>query len=141
MEFHVHAQSRILLYNTTSLPHIWSMYILDPLNLLKIRCVSVMMGWSGARPSYQRLKQETVLDHEGARKRSWKKCRMRRKVRVKMVRCKNLVGMKIEWRKIWVRLKESRTHFGYLFAGNYLFTQINPTPLINHRTTPLVAYS
>jgi hypothetical protein len=27
------------------------------------------------------------------------------------------------------RLKEGQAHFGDLFAGNYLFMQVNPTPL------------
>lgn len=33
------------------------------------------------------------------------------------------------WIKVWKRLKESRSHMGDLFAGNYLFMQVSPTPL------------
>jgi len=46
------------------------------------------------------------------------------------------------WRRVWMmkkvmlmcakvkkRFKEGQGHFGELFAGNYLFTQINPTSL------------
>ncbi|CAJ1947496.1 unnamed protein product [Sphenostylis stenocarpa] len=46
------------------------------------------------------------------------------------------------WRRVWMvrkvmlvcakvkrRLKEGQGHFGDLFAGNYVFTQINPTSL------------
>ena len=31
--------------------------------------------------------------------------------------------------KVKKRFKEGQGHFGELFAGNYLFTQINPTSL------------
>ncbi|KAH0697659.1 hypothetical protein KY290_015540 [Solanum tuberosum] len=31
--------------------------------------------------------------------------------------------------KILKRLKESQSHFGDLFAGNYMFMQVSPTPL------------
>ncbi|KAK3413111.1 hypothetical protein EUGRSUZ_I01721 [Eucalyptus grandis] len=31
--------------------------------------------------------------------------------------------------KVLRRLKESQSHFGDLFAGNYLFLQVNPTPV------------
>ncbi|KAK7364836.1 hypothetical protein VNO80_13580 [Phaseolus coccineus] len=57
---------------------------------------------------------------------------LRRRFRVK-------VG---SWRRVWMikkmmlvcskvkkRFKEGHGHFGELFAGNYLFTQINPTSL------------
>lgn len=44
---------------------------------------------------------------------------MRRKARVVMASI----------RKVLKRLKESQSHFGDLFAGNYLFLQVTPTPL------------
>lgn len=33
------------------------------------------------------------------------------------------------WSKIVKRLKESQSHFGDLFAGNYLFMQVTPASL------------
>lgn len=69
------------------------------------------------------------------RPKKWGRLRgvpLRRRLRVKMA----------SWRKIWMikkvmlvcakvkrRFKEGHGHFGDLFAGNYLFTQINPTSL------------
>lgn len=96
------------------------------------------MASPSADISYQRLKQEILSDNEGETKRSWKNSRPRRvrvarKVRVKIPRCKNLLGRKISlvklvWSKICKRMKESQSNFGDLFAGNYLFTQVTPTP-------------
>lgn len=37
--------------------------------------------------------------------------------------------VKIGVLKILKRLKESQSHFGDLFAGNYLFMQVNPSSL------------
>ncbi|GAV84444.1 hypothetical protein CFOL_v3_27888 [Cephalotus follicularis] len=45
--------------------------------------------------------------------------KLRRKVRLFRVSCA----------KVLKRLKESQAHFGDLFAGNYLFMQVNPTSL------------
>ena len=69
------------------------------------------------------------------RPKKWGRLRgvpLRRRLRVK-------VG---SWRKVWMmkkvmllcskvkrRFKEGHGHFGDLFAGNYVFTQINPTSL------------
>ncbi|CAA0824525.1 Unknown protein [Striga hermonthica] len=105
---------------------------------------------TSAKPSYQRLKHETWFEHEHEdhryyngflekvvrRSRSSRlgKFRIRRKLRVKspslrrFVRRKTRV-VKFAWRKVYERLKESRSHFGDLFAGNYLFMQVTPTPL------------
>ncbi|GER29521.1 glycogen synthase [Striga asiatica] len=99
-----------------------------------------------ANPSYQRLKHESWFDHEQEDHRYYngflekvvrrsrssrlgKKFRIRRKLRVKspslrrFVRRKTRV-VKFAWRKVYERLKESRSHFGDLFAGNYLFMQV-----------------
>ncbi|KAL8043714.1 hypothetical protein ABFX02_08G003200 [Erythranthe guttata] len=37
--------------------------------------------------------------------------------------------VKLGLNKVYKRLKESQSHFGDLFAGNYLFMQVTPTPL------------
>jgi hypothetical protein len=47
---------------------------------------------------------------------------LRRKVRL-------LSSVRVSWGRVWKRLKESQAHFGDLFVGNYLFIQVNPTPL------------
>ncbi|KAL4653285.1 hypothetical protein ACB092_01G292000 [Castanea dentata] len=47
---------------------------------------------------------------------------LRRKVRV-------LSSVRLSFAKVLKRFKESQAHFGDIFAGNYLFVQINPTSL------------
>lgn len=101
---------------------------------------SMIMASSSAHFSYRRLKQDQIsLDDEGETKRPWKNSRLRRvrvarKVRVRInPRCKSLLVrkaslLKMVWSKICKRLKESQSNFGDLFAGNYLFTQVTPTP-------------
>lgn len=98
----------------------------------------MIMASSSADFSYRRLKQEISLDDGGETKRSWKNSRLRRlrvarKVRVRIPKCKNLLVrkaslFKIVWSKVCERMKESQSNFGDLFAGNYLFTQVTPTP-------------
>uniref|UniRef100_A0A7N0TMX5 Uncharacterized protein n=1 Tax=Kalanchoe fedtschenkoi TaxID=63787 RepID=A0A7N0TMX5_KALFE len=44
--------------------------------------------------------------------------------RVRLVR-----SVKGSWEKVARRVRESQAHFGDLFAGNYMFLQVNPTPL------------
>lgn len=56
------------------------------------------------------------------------------RVRVKIRRLRGFVRkkasrVKIGILKILKRLKESQSHFGDLFAGNYLFMQVNPSSL------------
>lgn len=60
--------------------------------------------------------------------------RKRIRVRVKIRRLRGFVRKKASKVKIGVlkilkRLKESQSHFGDLFAGNYLFMQVNPSSL------------
>ncbi|ESQ41405.1 hypothetical protein EUTSA_v10014918mg [Eutrema salsugineum] len=62
--------------------------------------------------------------------------RRRIRVRVKIRRLarfvrKKATRVKIGILKILKRLKESQSHFGDLFAGNYLFMQVNPSSLNN----------
>ncbi|KAJ0243504.1 Uncharacterized protein HA466_0195490 [Hirschfeldia incana] len=62
--------------------------------------------------------------------------RRRIRVRVKIRRLRGFVRKKASKVKIGVlkilkRLKESQSHFGDLFAGNYLFMQVNPSSLNN----------
>ncbi|KAL4577157.1 hypothetical protein LXL04_013261 [Taraxacum kok-saghyz] len=88
--------------------------------------------------SYQRLRNEFDNEREI-------KARIRWSLRLKKVHIKKRLKMKIPSLRKFVRrkarliiaslamvlkrLKESQSHFGDLFAGNYLFTQVNPTPL------------
>ncbi|KAB2610140.1 hypothetical protein D8674_018172 [Pyrus ussuriensis x Pyrus communis] len=53
---------------------------------------------------------------------------LRRKVKVVSALCAKVVR----------RFKEGQSHFGDLFAGNYLFLQINPSPLkaLHNKGTP-----
>lgn len=60
--------------------------------------------------------------------------RRRIRVRVKIRRLRGFVRKKANRvktgiLKILKRLKESQSHFGDLFAGNYLFMQVNPSSL------------
>lgn len=40
-----------------------------------------------------------------------------------------LSAVRVSWGRMLKRFKEGQGHFGDLFAGNYLFIQVNPTPL------------
>ncbi|KAJ9564150.1 hypothetical protein OSB04_000116 [Centaurea solstitialis] len=51
---------------------------------------------------------------------------MRRRARMVMVSVANVLK----------RLKDSQSHFGDLFAGNYLFMQVNPAPLKSSSSSP-----
>ncbi|GJZ93734.1 E3 ubiquitin protein ligase RGLG2-like protein, partial [Tanacetum coccineum] len=58
-----------------------------------------------------------------------KKVHMRKRLKLrKFMRRKARIIM-ASLRKVLKRLKESQAHFGDLFAGNYLFLQVNPTAL------------
>ncbi|CAA2985319.1 Hypothetical predicted protein [Olea europaea subsp. europaea] len=104
----------------------------------------------GSKPkvSYQRLRSELWFDEDGDyhdidirekvirrfRSRRFRKVHIRRKLRIKIPSLKRLLRrkarlVKIGWCKILKRLKESQSHFGDLFAGNYMFMQVTPTPL------------
>ncbi|XP_010492243.1 PREDICTED: uncharacterized protein LOC104769676 [Camelina sativa] len=60
--------------------------------------------------------------------------RRRIRVKVKIRRLRGFVRKKASRVKLGIskllkRLKESQSHFGDLFAGNYLFMQVNPSSL------------
>ncbi|GFP84989.1 hypothetical protein PHJA_000642700 [Phtheirospermum japonicum] len=107
------------------------------------------MNPATAKLSYQRLKHEPLFDHEDqdyyyrsildkvirkSRRSNLRKFHIRRKLRVKIPSLKKFLRrkarlVKVAWIKVYKRLKESQSHFGDLFAGNYLFMQVTPTPL------------
>ncbi|KAG8384896.1 hypothetical protein BUALT_Bualt04G0165900 [Buddleja alternifolia] len=102
------------------------------------------MAMATAKPSYQRLKQEIWFDDEEyAREKVFGRLKsskfrrsfhIRRRLRVKIPNLKRLLRrkarvVKVAWNKVYKRLKESQSHFGDLFAGNYLFMQVTPTSL------------
>ncbi|KAK6129352.1 hypothetical protein DH2020_036903 [Rehmannia glutinosa] len=118
--------------------------VLGPINFL----IFLMAMVSTAKLSYQRLKNETRFDDEDddyenfrakvlRRLRSssrFRRFQIRRKLRVKIPSLKRFLRRKAKlvkgvWIKVYKRLKESQSHFGDLFAGNYLFMQVTPTPL------------
>ncbi|CAN8236435.1 unnamed protein product [Cochlearia groenlandica] len=91
---------------------------------------------------YKRLSIEDDVFGETTRRSSTYPYRLRRvvslggrrriRVRVKIRRLRRFVkkkasGVKSVISKIVKRLKESQSHFGDLFAGNYLFMQVNPS--------------
>ncbi|CAN7035271.1 unnamed protein product, partial [Brassica oleracea var. botrytis] len=93
---------------------------------------------------YKRLSQEDdVFNETTSRSSSYPyrlirvlslRGRRRIRVRVKIRRLRGFVRKKASKVKIGVlkilkRLKESQSHFGDLFAGNYLFMQVNPSSL------------
>ncbi|PIN03436.1 hypothetical protein CDL12_24034 [Handroanthus impetiginosus] len=94
---------------------------------------------------YQRLQQEIWFDEADeydirqkviGRPRSsrFRKFHIKRKLKVRIPNLKRFLRrkarvVKVAWSKIYKRLKESQSHFGDLFAGNYLFLQVTPTPL------------
>ncbi|CDP18383.1 unnamed protein product [Coffea canephora] len=119
--------------------------------------------------SYQRLKEERWFDddfdeHIGRLRHSstfrLRRVHVRRRLKVKIPSLRRFLrrkarSVKLAWTKVVKRLKESQSHFGDLFAGNYLFLQVTPTPLksnnnvhkslkpycINHDLAPTSIYS
>ncbi|GAA0153906.1 hypothetical protein Leryth_013316 [Lithospermum erythrorhizon] len=99
--------------------------------------------------SYQKLKSEASFDESddelynlrekvigkvGRGSSRFRRFHIRKKLKIKIPCFKRLFSRKVKmvtfaWRKVLKRLKESQSHFGDLFAGNYLFTQVIPTPL------------
>ncbi|KAI5651174.1 hypothetical protein M9H77_37179 [Catharanthus roseus] len=64
----------------------------------------------------------------------FRKVHIRRKLKIRIPRFGRILRRKVRlinlaWVKVIKRLKESQSHFGDLFAGNYMFMQVNPTPL------------
>ncbi|KAK4417828.1 hypothetical protein Salat_2195500 [Sesamum alatum] len=93
-----------------------------------------------AASSYKRLKHEIDLfdDDFDIREKVIGRRRIRFQVRRKLrVRIPSLTRflrrkvrvVKIAWKKMYKTLKESQSHLGDLFAGNYLFMQVTPTPV------------
>ncbi|KAE9588920.1 hypothetical protein Lal_00012522 [Lupinus albus] len=96
--------------------------------------------------SYQRLKPKSWSDDETRErvilrpKNNWfrlRKIPMRRRFRLKIPSLRKLwrkkfklvSAMRISFAKVMKRFKDGEGHFGDLFAGNYLFMQVNPTSL------------
>ncbi|KAF5457308.1 hypothetical protein F2P56_021420 [Juglans regia] len=97
---------------------------------------------------YQRLGNEGGFeDYEERervvlRSRAWcrfKRVSIRRRFKLKVPNLRKFLRRKARllsafrvscsWAKVLKRLKESQAHFGDIFAGNYLFIQVNPTSL------------
>lgn len=107
---------------------------------------------STPRFSYQRLVHEGGFDDDDddddqirerviGRAKSWSRIRSkvhtRKRLRVRIPGLKRFFRRKarvisVNWAKVLQRLKESQAHFGELFAGNYLFMQVTPTPFKYH---------
>lgn len=112
--------------------------------------------------SYEKLRNEGLFEEEDgyyddlrekvigrqrtiARFRFFRKVHVRKRLKIRipglgrlLIRKARLV--KLGWRKVVSRLKESQSHFGDLFAGNYLFMQVSPTPLKAHVRKSLQSY-
>lgn len=98
---------------------------------------------------YQRLRNEVGFDDERYRviqrpTRRWFRFRfrfrripIRKKLRLKIPILRRLwrkkarlvSSMRITCAKVMKRFKDGQVHFGDLFAGNYMFMQVNPTSL------------
>ncbi|KAI3520728.1 hypothetical protein L1887_10178 [Cichorium endivia] len=108
------------------------------------RC-SIRINMAATGLSYQRLRNDCGdFDNEKEIEREIK-ARIRWSLRLKKVHIRKRLKMKIpslrkfmrrkarlvtaSLAKVMKRLKESQSHFGDLFAGNYLFMQVTPTPL------------
>ncbi|XP_057767053.1 uncharacterized protein LOC130987526 [Salvia miltiorrhiza] len=104
---------------------------------------------SNAKLSYQRLRHEAWFDDDDEyydlrekvigrlRSSRFKRFHVKKKLKVKIPNLKRFLRVKARlvkfaWRKVCKRLRESQSHFGDLFAGNYLFMQVTPTPLKYH---------
>ncbi|XP_011005566.1 PREDICTED: uncharacterized protein LOC105111806 [Populus euphratica] len=102
---------------------------------------------------YHKLKHEGFCDEYEERQgfntvksRSWhgfRRVRIRNRFRLKdpslgrllRRRVKLVSAVRLSCAKVMKRLKEGQAHFGDLFAGNYLFIQVNPTPLKSFETS------
>lgn len=110
---------------------------------------------SCSRFSYQRLKQEGWIDDDlddqiGRLRQSStfrpRRVHVRRRLKVRIPSLRRFLRRKARlvkgaWVKVVKRLKESQAHFGDLFAGNYLFLQVTPTPLKTHSHNVIVKRS
>ncbi|XP_054803766.1 uncharacterized protein LOC129306963 [Prosopis cineraria] len=102
---------------------------------------------SAGKFRYHKLRPETGFDGEtrdraviNVRPKKWHRFRRihtRRRFRLKVPSLRRLwrkkammvSAMRRSCAKVMKRLKEGQVHFGDLFAGNYLFMQINPASL------------
>ncbi|XVF57921.1 hypothetical protein PTKIN_Ptkin07bG0021200 [Pterospermum kingtungense] len=102
---------------------------------------------SAAKFSYQRLRleaDELDVDETTAKRfigrsssRGWyrlKRVPVRGRFRLKVPSLRRLLRRKVKvvrlsFAKLMKRLKQSQAHFGDLFAGNYMFIQVNPTTM------------
>ncbi|KAJ7974686.1 Plexin-D1 like [Quillaja saponaria] len=104
---------------------------------------AIEMGCAG-KFTYQKLRHEVVFDDVNfernrmiLRSRNWFRFRrvpIRRRFRLKVPSLRKFLRKKvstvrISCAKICKRLWESQAYFGDLFAGNYLFMQVNPTSI------------
>ena len=100
------------------------------------------------RFSYRRLRNEGWIDDDDddynnkrrvaiRRAKRWSRFRrvsFRNRFKLKIPSLRRFLRRKaraasISWSKVFKRLKEGQSHFGDLFAGNYLFMQVTPTPM------------
>ncbi|KAK1438801.1 hypothetical protein QVD17_04612 [Tagetes erecta] len=109
--------------------------------------------------SYQRLRNEAkdedhyyeyeeevkrAIDHVKSqirRSSRFQRVHMKKRLKMKIPSLKKLMRRRgrlvmVSMAKVIKRLKESQSHFGDLFAGNYLFMQINPPPLKSKSSSP-----
>ncbi|KAK7338629.1 hypothetical protein VNO77_19250 [Canavalia gladiata] len=107
--------------------------------------MSTLQMVSLSKLRYQRLKHENGSDEERdrvstQRPRSWfrfRKVPIRRRFRLKIPSLRRLwrkkarlvSTMRVSYAKVMKRFKDGQVHFGDLFAGNYLFLQVNPSSL------------
>jgi hypothetical protein len=101
----------------------------------------------GPKFPYHKLKHEGFCDEYEERHRfnivksrrwyGFRRVHIRKRFRLKVPslgrflrrRVKLVSAVRLSCAKVLKRLKEGQAHFGDLFAGNYLFMQVNPTPL------------
>lgn len=98
--------------------------------------------------SYQRLirnegyeyddYEEEEFERQTEKKRSWFKFKRLGSKKITKLKIPGLrrflrrksrffSSVRVSWCKVMRRLKESKSHMGDLFAGNYLLMQVNPT--------------
>ncbi|KAK7260656.1 hypothetical protein RIF29_26890 [Crotalaria pallida] len=90
---------------------------------------------------YQKLRSEDeIRERVILRPKNWFRLRripIRRRFRLKVSSLRKLwrrkarlvSAMRISFAKVMKRFKDGQVHFGDLFAGNYLFMQVNPASL------------
>uniref|UniRef100_A0A7N0UBR1 Uncharacterized protein n=1 Tax=Kalanchoe fedtschenkoi TaxID=63787 RepID=A0A7N0UBR1_KALFE len=109
------------------------------------------MAAAAGRFSYHKLKRERDCpptgyeddrDDQGSalRARAWSRLRrvpVRRRFRVgalgarvrRYLRSRRVLrSVRASWERVVRRVRDGQAHFGDLFAGNYMFLQVNPTP-------------